>query len=111
MREALVDGPLTSAELTAMFPGADHRTVAASLSAQRRAKVKLVRICGYTREDPLNPKARTHPRAIYALGSEPDAPPPAPQKNKFVTRRYRAKVRARNPKPKVNSVWALGAAA
>lgn len=46
--------------------------------------------------------ARLYPRAVYALGSEPDKPKPKPASNALNARRHRARQKGR-----VNSVFAL----
>lgn len=102
VRDLLADvGPLTSRELSEFFPDATQWNVSSALSSMRRARHKRVYIKEWRRslED-----AREHIRAVYALGSKPDARRPRSITNAEKCQRWKNKQRI----PKVNSVWALG---
>lgn len=88
-------GPLTSAEVAEFFPGSPHRDVASVLSSMRTAARKRVYISGWTHDATGQ---TTHPRAIYALGDQPDAPRPPKQPHKQVRARYRAKLARAKPR-------------
>ena len=104
VRDLLADvGPLTSREVAEFFPEASHWNVSSALSALRRARNKQVYIKTWRRALEGN---REHIRAVYALGSRPDARKPPPVSNAEKCKRWKAKQRI----PVCNSVWTWAAA-
>lgn len=103
VREVLATvGPLTSREIAEFFPDSRPENVGAVINTMRTLATKQVHICGWTRD---NGHGKTYLRAIYALGDRRDSLKPAPFSNAERCERKRAKAR----RPKINSVWALGA--
>jgi hypothetical protein len=95
-------GPLTSREIARFFPDERHQSVAAVVSALRRAAKKQVYIHAWSRENVET--TRDYLRAVYALGDKADARKPAPMSNAERCSRWKA----RTTRPTCpTSVWDL----
>lgn len=73
-------GPMTRAEIERAI-GKDHRTVSAVVSRMAKrgpASAKRVYILEYRHEDDEVAGKRRYPRAVFALGDNPDAKRPKP---------------------------------
>ena len=94
-------GPMTSHEVARFLGIKKYIHVSSILSAMRiRLAAQQVYIQSWTYEGVGN---KRYPRAVYALGAEPDAKKPRRQNNVARCRRYKAMKKSRV----INSVWSL----
>jgi len=95
------NGPSTQAELRRAIDTEDKKPVSGVLGRLHKAlsrTPKRVYICDWVYDDENN---KTYPRALYALGSLPDAKKPKTSKTEH-NRKYREK-----NKGQISSVWDL----
>ena len=97
-------GPMTRSEIDQNLKSIEYKIIASTIShLKRKSKIKGRRIYikQYVYDDEIR---RYYPRAVYALGDQPDAKKP-PRNDKLTKQRYLEKVKG---KYKLNNVFNLG---
>ena len=84
-----ISGPMTMREVAQFFPDYPYRNISSAITSMRGFAKPVIYIEAWTMEG----VGRRYPRAIYALGDQPDARKPRKVSNAVRCREYRARRR------------------